>query len=207
MKPRALDLFCGAGGASMGLHRAGFDVVGVDIKRQPRYPFPFVQADALRPPFDLGDFDLIWASPLCQDTSIGAKRWHKEWPQQIPAVRALLAGHPMTVIENNERAPMRRDLLLDGPMFGLKTYRRRMFELSFFALAPCSGGVTGPRTNPEMVTCAGHGGHGSNAVGKWRRAMAIDWMSKDEMAQAVPPAYAEFIGRAALAHLRAAEVA
>jgi SAM-dependent methyltransferase len=173
MKPRALDLFCGAGGASMGLHRAGFDVVGVDIKRQPRYPFAFVQADALRPPFDLSAFDLIWSSPLCQDTSIGAKRWRKEWPQQIPPVRVLLAGHPMTVIENNERAPMRRDLVLDGPMFGLKTYRRRMFELSFFVLAPRSSDVTGPRTDPEMVTCAGHGGHGSNAIGKWRQALAI----------------------------------
>lgn len=203
VRPQALDLFCGAGGASMGLHRAGFDVTGVDIKPQPRYPFRFVQGDALRPPFDLSQFDFIWASPPCQATSIGAKRWHKEWPQLIPAMRALLFGQPLTAIENNERAPMRRDLILEGPMFGLKTFRRRMFELTFLILAPQSRGVTGPRIDPAMVTCAGHGGHGSNAIGKWREAMGIDWMSKAEMAQAIPPAYSEFVGRAALAQISA----
>ncbi len=200
---RALDLFCGAGGASMGLHRAGFDVTGIDIKRQPRYPFRFVQADALEPPFDLAKFDFIWASPPCQAWSL-ATHDRRRWPKLIEPLRALLSCHSATVIENNERAPLRHDLILEGQMFGLRTFRRRVFEMSFFLLCQPSHGVTGPRIDRAMVTCAGHGGHGSNAIAKWRDAMGIDWMSKPEMAQAVPPAYSEFIGRGFLAQQREA---
>lgn len=200
-KPRALDLFCGAGGASMGLHRAGFDVTGVDIRPQPRYPFRFVQADATMPPVRLEDFDFVWASPMCQAHSVGSKRWHKEWPCQIAPIRELLqsSGRPWC-IENVPGAPIRVDLVLTGPTFGLKTWRRRHFEISgFYCLEPPRGRVQGPKTTPGFCTIAGHGGDGPNRYGAWAEAMGIDWMDKDGIRQSIPPAYSEFIGRAILA--------
>jgi DNA (cytosine-5)-methyltransferase 1 len=208
MKPRALDLFCGAGGASMGLHRAGFDVVGVDIKRQPRYPFPFVQADALRPPFDLGDFDLIWASPPCQAyseaTPIAARKKH---PNLIAATRFLLEGHRCYVIENVDgaRHHLRNPFRLCGTMFGLRVWRHRWFEspaLPFNLLPPCAH-----VGHPVVISGSAHG-RGEAKVPEMIKALGVPWMvTRAPTRQAIPPAYAEFIGRAALAHLRAAEVA
>ena len=99
MRPRALDLFCGAGGASMGLSRAGFDVVGVDIEPQPEYPFDFVRADALTYPLD--GFDFIWASPKCQRYSAATRQSGnpEAHPDQVPAVRErlLAAGMPYAI--------------------------------------------------------------------------------------------------------------
>lgn len=192
----------------MGLHRAGFDVIGVDIEPQPRYPFTFVQADALNPPFDLSRFDFIWASPPCQDDSIGSARWKaagREYPQLIDPTRALLAAHSMTCIENVPRAKIRRDLVLTGAMFGLPTYRRRHFELSFFCIAPDKGRPFGPKTRAGSFTAAGNGGHGPNRPRMWATGLDVEWMTeKTEITHAVPPAYSEFIGRAALQYIRAA---
>jgi len=146
-RPRALDLFCGAGGAAMGLWRAGFDVVGVDIVRQPRYPFPFVQGDALKPPMRLDDFDLVWASPPCQGYSIMRNLpWlrGRKYPMLIPVVREMLmaSGVPF-IIENVNQARYRSTLpegikggYLCGTMFGLPIYRHRRFETSFMWMAP-----------------------------------------------------------------------
>lgn len=210
MKPRALDLFCCAGGVSKGLSDAGFDVWGVDIQPQPEYVHPgrFVQADALRPPFDLRAFDFIWASPPCQPFSIGAARWRaagREYPDLVAATRAMLdaSGVPHC-IENVPGAPIRADLVLTGPMFGLKTNRRRHFEISgFFALSLPRQPVLGPKTAAGFFTAAGNGGHGPNRPRLWAEGMGVAWMrAKHAIRQAVPPAYAEYIGRAALKHLQ-----
>lgn len=217
VRPLALDLFCKAGGAGMGLWRAGFDVIGVDIQFQRRYPFSFVQADALRPPFDLTRFDFIWASPPCQRYSLATRcrpGAHEGHPDLIEPVRAMLAASGVPyAIENVPNAPIRPDITLTGEMFGLLTYRKRHFETSFFCLAPKPGSPFGPESRPGTFTIAGHTGNSSLKTRKanvnrgtaadWQRAIGIDWMTVNEMANAVPPAYSEFIGKAALNHMNA----
>jgi DNA (cytosine-5)-methyltransferase 1 len=211
MTLRALDLFCGAGGASMGLRRAGFDVTGVDIKPQPRYPFRFVQADALDPPLDLSKFDFIWASPPCQAYSVASvaeRSRGKEYPDLIVPIRRMLveSGNPF-VIENVPGSPLIHPTKLRGTMFSeLKVIRERWFETSWFMLQPMQ--VDEPRgllLNHGYVSVAGHGTQGwAYKMGlRWltdqmRTAMGIDWMTRAELSQAIPPAYSEFIGLAAI---------
>jgi DNA (cytosine-5)-methyltransferase 1 len=212
MRPRLLDLFCGAGGAAMGYHRAGFDVVGVDIKPQPRFPFPFHQADALT--FPLDGFDAIHASPPCQAyVRSGMVAKDGRHPDLLGPMRELLsqAGGGLWIIENVPGAPMRSDLMLCGSMFGLGVRRHRWFEssapLSPFTLS-CdhSRRITGVYGHP-------HGKGGAWRNGKrpmlpsdlptWRREMGIDWMTAKEIALAIPPAYTEHIGKQLIAHIRA----
>jgi DNA (cytosine-5)-methyltransferase 1 len=211
-RPLALDLFCCAGGAGMGLYRAGFDVVGVDIERQSRYPFPFVQADALRPPFRLTDFDFIWASPPCQaHTALRTMHNAKEHADLIPATRAMLdAAGVLYVIENVMGAPLRNPIMLCGTMFGLgipeaELRRHRQFETGpFYWSIP-----HGPCRHRKRTIGVYGGGHGVSlhrhakgvpcfTAAQERAAMGIDWQTVDEMSQAIPPAYSEAIGRAAL---------
>lgn len=211
----ALDLFCGAGGASMGLHRAGFEVTGVDIEPQPRYPFAFIQADALVPPVDLGAFDLIWASPPCQ-AFVSLQWMHnaKEHANRIPETRNLLTlSGALWIIENVPGAPLQHELTLCGTMFDLgcgdaELRRHRRFEMNFsiplFAAPPCRHG------RAKRVVGV-YGGHGRDrrrvvntqdfSVADRQFAMGIDWMTGAELSQAVPPAYAEFIGQAAMCNL------
>src|SRR5271169_854352 len=124
----ALDLFCGAGGASAGLSSAGFNVLGVDIKPQ-HYPYPFIQADALK--FEIpNDVDFIWASPPCQPfTVLGGREDLSKYEDLIEPTRAKLkaSGRPW-VMENVVGAPLRRDLMLCANSFGLRCYRHRIFE-------------------------------------------------------------------------------
>jgi DNA (cytosine-5)-methyltransferase 1 len=203
-KPRLLDLFCGAGGAAMGYHRAGFEVVGVDISPQPRYPFEFHQADALT--FPTRGFDAIHASPPCQRYSVATKQNGRqgEHPDLVDATRDRLveSGWPF-VIENVVGAPLREPMLLCGEQFGLGVYRHRLFECSFPTLAPRHQrhyGLTGSGHGPNpgarrraapKVTVVGHCFH----VDKARVAMGIEWMTQRELAQAIPPAYTEYIGQ------------
>lgn len=204
---KALDLFCGAGGVSVGLQRAGFEVVGVDINPQPRYRGgTFAQADALTYPLE--GFDFIWASPPCQRYSgMSACRpgLADEYPDLIAPCRERLTAHgtPWT-IENVPRSPLFSPALLCGQMFGLELYRHRMFESSFTLDTPLHpehvrpGGSAGHWRPGEIISVSGH----CSPIALARQAMGIDWMSRQGLAEAVPPAYAEFIGRQAIAAIR-----
>lgn len=198
---RALDLFCGAGGAGMGLHLAGFDVVGVDIEPQPSYPFTFHQADALT--FPLDGFDLIWASPPCQAFTAYKRRPKHVRPRQnlIPATRERLQGR-CYIIEN---VPGAREHLIDpvqlcGSSFGLDVRRHRLFEASFpVTPVPCNHAWQTPRFPPATNRT---NLRRTVEVGVWRisldiqqRAMGIDWMTREELSQAIPPKYAEFLAQ------------
>ena len=227
-RPKALDLFCGAGGAAMGLHRAGFDVTGIDNRPQPRFPFRFIQADALKPPVRLEDFDLVWASPPCQFASWAsgkARNQGKVYPNLIPETRAVLESSGRDyVIENviPARPHLRAPFTLCGLSFGLGVVRHRLFETSFFVMVPghhrCAGAVQEQRALPvygngiasyyygnpawrgaRALTVAGNDGNSLNfQIGELRKAMGIDWMSKKELTQSIPPAYSEHIGRYAM---------
>lgn len=203
---KLLDLFCGAGGAAQGYHQAGFDVTGVDIKHQPRYPFSFIQADALGMLDDtefLQQFDVIHASPPCQPYSIMkavTARHGRQHPQLIEPVREKpdRAGLPY-VIENVIGAPMKNAIVLCGAMFGLRTYRHRIFESNLLLLSsPCKHlhnhktAKQGRRpADGEFITVTGN--FPGAAIG--RQAMGIDWMRRAELTQAIPPAYTEYVGR------------
>lgn len=226
-KPRLLDLFCGAGGASMGYHRAGFEVVGVDIEPQPHYPFEFFQADALavlrshKVRLCTGDgrgFDAVHASPPCQAYSDLQRRSRRSYPKLIEPVRELLQaiGLPW-VIENVPEAPLLAPIILCGTMFaGLRVIRHRGFE-SNIPLAWHQGGFH-PR-HPLVFTYdkrkAHYGqldqdvsfvqvtGGGNATVANKADAMGIDWMTGAELNEAIPPAYTKFVGHQLLAHLMA----
>ncbi len=186
----------------MGYHRAGFNVVGVDIKPSPRYPFACVKGDALEYAARHGhEFDAIHASPPCQGYSRMRHVTGKEYPLMIEDVRNALRtiGKPY-IIENVEDAPLIDDVLLCGTMFGLKTFRHRKFETSFFMLAPHHAthtiyGKAAKQGRPitaerQYITVTGN----FSGMETGKRAMGIDWMSKWELTQAIPPAYTEFIG-------------
>lgn len=199
-KPRLLDLFCGAGGASMGYHLAGFEVVGVDINPQPSYPFKFYRADALR--FHLGGFDAIHASPPCQAFTALKSREHADVIDLVRD-RLSLSGVPW-VMENIPTSPLRQDLLLCGSMFGLDVRRHRIFESNFELIRlHCQHDKQTPRFRSLdrrmgnrlacVVTVHGHLNYrGEREIRE--KAMGIDWMSPDELSQAIPPAYTKYVG-------------
>lgn len=199
----ALDLFCGAGGASMGLHNAGYKVVGVDINPQPRYPFKFIQADAMT--FPLDGYDFIWASPPCQGyshlTPDIAKGRHEKL---IPAIRLRLQrSGTRYCIENvaGAKHELINPVMLCGSMFGLRTQRHRYFETSFPVSAPknCDHSQV-----PLLVTTASKAsremrfklGMRPKTVANAPLAYGIDWMDFAGLKEAIPPAYAEYIARA-----------
>jgi len=219
-RPRLLDLFCCAGGAGMGYHRAGFDVVGVDVKRRARNPHPVLELDALSldPAWIARNFDAVHASPPCQfATELNNDKSRHD--NLIPGTRALLkaSGLPY-VIENVEgaKAHLIAPLVLCGTMFGLGTgsadlRRHRLFETSFDVV------LTPPCAHERPRVIGVYGGHGRDrrrrvngqdfSVEQRCEAMGIDWMSGAELSQAIPPAYTEFLGRQLLAHLSLREAA
>lgn len=203
-RPKLLDLFCGAGGAAEGYHRAGFEVVGVDINPQPNYPFQFWQADAMDirdwPPLS---FDAIHASPPCHDHSSisgATDGTARLLPDTLNLVKEI--GLPW-VVENVVGPSVVMDgwyFTLCGSMFGMEVRRHRRFGTSFAVLTPgCNHQAQG---RPWTIT--GHGGrcetkHSKKPAAKdfWRY-MDMPWMEGEHsygVAQAIPPAYTEFIGR------------
>ncbi|MEW2508417.1 DNA methylase [Amycolatopsis sp. NPDC047767] len=219
-RPRILDAFCCAGGAALGYHNAGFEVVGVDIEAQPNYPFEFHRGDAIAFIRDHGhEFDAIHASPPCLNatalTAGNRKRpgWHDDHLDLIPPTRAALAGirartGAPTVLENVQGAEVRKDLVLCGLSFGLKVFRHRYFELNgVFVLTPphtshkghrVAGWRHGIHHDGDMVAVYGDGG-GKGSVTDWQDAMDIHHTDvRHELAQAIPPAYTEHIGEAVL---------
>lgn len=201
---RLLDLFCGAGGAAMGYHLAGFDeIVGVDIEPQPNYPFEFVQADALTFPID--GFDLIHASPPCQAwTAYQRRPGHvKQRPDLIGTTRLRIAHHPH-VIENVPGAPLRGYVQLCGSSFGLDIRRHRWFEASWpMLMPPCQHGWQTPRfasaSNRDNLRRTVEVGVWRIPLKTQRLAMGIDWMTRGELSEAIPPAYTQYIGETFLA--------
>lgn len=212
-RPLAIDLCCKAGGATKGLQNAGFFVIGVDIKPQPRYCGDlFVQGDVLRPPVDLSRADFIWASPPCQahtEANNGDARGLHECI--IAELREILdaSGRPW-VMENVRNAPLRVDLVLTGAMFaGLKVIRRRHFEMNFpapFLLGPPTRNLVGAHgwasctdgSNSSHIQASRlrYGAPARDSLEYRRECMGIDWpMTRAEVGNAIPPAYSEFIAR------------
>jgi len=221
-RPLVLDLFCCAGGAAMGYHRAGFDVHGVDIADRPNYPFPRTRGDALTHLAHLIDtgeirrYALVHASPPCQakcSLTVGtnhARGWGRDHVDLVTATRALLdrTGLPYVIEQPNGRAPIRRDLTLCGEMFRLAVLRHRNFELGgWTAPGPAHprhrGRVRGWRHgrfyDGPYVAAYGNGG-GKPTVAELQAALGIDWTKvREELTEAIPPAYTQWIGRAFLA--------
>jgi DNA (cytosine-5)-methyltransferase 1 len=208
-RPVLYDLCCCAGGATKGYQEAGFYVVGVDIEPQPHYcGDEFILGDALT--VDLSRAEALHASPPCQRYSLATphnRRGHH--PDLLPAVRERLhaSGVPW-IIENVPGAPMRADYSLCGCQFGLNLRRRRLFETSwhgFSLMSPCAH--YGPV--PSVV------GHGTPSwvreqlgynptIADSRAAMGIDWMNRNELSEAIPPAYTRYLGAFLLDRLEAA---
>jgi len=210
-KPKLLDLFCCAGGAGTGYSKAGFDVTGVDLSPQPNYPFPFIQADALKLKDSfLGSFDAIHASPPCQSYSDLAKRNKNadKWPRLIEPVREMLKNTRLPyIIENVEGAPLISPMILCGTMFPtLRVLRHRLFETNFPIEPPAH------KPHPKVHTFDRRKSHfgktnewkdfvqvtggGNCTLEAAKDAMGIQWkITKGEINESIPPAYTSFIGR------------
>ncbi|MFE5936035.1 DNA methylase [Streptomyces sp. NPDC056470] len=224
-RPLLLDLFCCAGGAATGYDRAGFDVVGVDIRPRPNYPYTFVQADALEylaaliASGEIRRYAFIHSSPPCQAgcaLTVGTNRsrgWGGTHVDLVPPTRDLLeaSGLPYVIEQPNGRAEIRKDLTLCGEKFGLGVIRHRNFELGRWSVqkpihVPHRGRVRGWRHGEffdgPYVAAYGNGG-GKPSIPELQAAMGITWTDvREELTEAIPPAYSEWIGCAFLAQAR-----
>lgn len=222
---KMIDLFCCAGGCSMGYHRAGFDeIIGVDIVPRPNYPFTFVQADAFEymKNADLSDVDFIHASPPCQCyTSLkylsgDVEKWEEDHPDLVAKTRKVLeaTGKPY-IIENVVGAPLKNPIKLCGSQFeNLYTQRPRLFE-SNIPLQPKDTPVVKHKTlglgkglgEDGFITVAGKRiPNGMNEVQArlyYGFALGgIDWMTHEELTQAIPPVYTEFLGKQVIRYIK-----
>lgn len=191
----------------MGYYLAGFRVIGVDVEPQPAYPFEFYCDDGLAYlSRHAGEFDFISVSPPCQKYSKSAQQWRKqgkEYPDLISLFRELLikTGKPY-VIENVPGAPLIDPIFLNGAMFNLLVHRPRYFECSFPVKQPVMPSVKAPVKmgrpvkEGDIIQPVGHFSGASYA----RKQMEIDWMSKKDLSQAIPPAYTRYIANQYLAN-------
>ena len=203
--PRVLDLFCGAGGASMGYAKAGYEVVGMDIKHGKRYPFEYIRRDVMTlRPEDLEGFDLIHASPPCQTYSVTkhlriaqGKSTNKQ--DLLAQVRSLLIVSEIPyVIENVKGAPLIDPVQLCGSAFGLKVRRHRLFESSMeLRGTDCHHKEQGKPVGiyGSMRDEIPGGGHTAKTMPEAHAAMGINWMIWGELVEAIPPAYTHYIGQ------------
>jgi DNA (cytosine-5)-methyltransferase 1 len=234
-RPRILDLFCGAGGASVGYHRAGFEVIGVDINPQPNYPFRFHQQDALEfladnPALD-ERYDAIHASPPCQAhtplKNLHGVRYAAKHLDLVGATRtALIATGLPWVMENVTQAPLLDPVVLCGSMFDLPVRRHRAFEASFPLPSPACNHkrwaelwpdgfhrdvskerqAAGTSTTSPVVGVYGNGGGPGSVLRTWRWAMGTHWMgTKHEIAESIPPEYTRYVGGHLMNHVRTAD--
>ena len=203
--PRVLDLFCGAGGASMGYAKAGYEVVGMDIKHGKRYPFEYIRRDVMTlRPEDLEGFDLIHASPPCQTYSVTqhlrvAQGKSTSKQDLLAQVRSLLVVSEIPyVIENVKGAPLIDPVQLCGSAFGLKVRRHRLFESSMdLRGTDCHHKEQGKPVGiyGSMRDEIPGGGHTAKTMHQAHEAMGIDWMIWGELVEAIPPAYTHYIGQ------------
>ncbi|MFD3544461.1 DNA methylase [Streptomyces sp. NPDC058655] len=229
-RPALLDLFCCAGGAGTGYHRAGFAVTGVDIRPRPNYPFAFIQGDALTVLADLmssGDirrYAAVHASPPCQKRcalTVGTNQamgWGGTHVDLVAPTRKLLdaSGLPYVIEQPDGKADVRKDITLCGEMFGLGVLRHRNFELGRWSAEqpqhrPHRGRVRGWRHGAyydgPYVAAYGNGG-GKATILEMQAAMGIDWTDvREELTEAIPPAYSQWLGSAFLARTLAGVVA
>lgn len=204
---KLLDLYCKAGGASVGYARAGFEVTGIDIKNQKRYPFTFIKADVLEVLKDkdfLAQFDVLAGSPPCQTHSItqhlrNAQGKSTDKIDLIPQTREAFvkSGKPY-IIENVPGAPLIDPILMCGSYFGLKVRRHRLFESNIKLL----GTTCNHKNQGKPIGIYGSmrdeipgGGHTAKSIEEARDAMGIDWMIWGELVEAIPPVYTEFLGK------------
>jgi DNA (cytosine-5)-methyltransferase 1 len=201
-RPKLLDGCCCQGAAGWGYHLAGFDVTGVDVVAQPRYPLPFIQADIVEYVAEHGhEYDVIHLSPPCQDYSMTERinGRGEEFPRLIAPLRLMLRGmgHPAWVIENVPGSPLENPVELCGAMFGLRTYRHRLFESNLPLTAPAHprhvarqvkmGRMPG---EGEFIQCVGN----FSGVDIGRQAMEAPWMNRDGLREAIPVPYTRHLG-------------
>jgi DNA (cytosine-5)-methyltransferase 1 len=206
-QPLLFDVYCGAGGAGRGYHRAGFRVIGIDIAPQPRYPYPFVQGDALEFLRKHGKHaDVLHASPPCQAFTLAQRIQGRQHPDLIAATRDLLESADVPyVIENVVGAPLRDPITLCGAMFpGLRVYRHREFESNVELTTPAHPEHVAPLRKMGRPPQPGEFMHvvgNFSGAAQAREAMGIDWMTRDELREAIPPAYTDHVGRQLVAVL------
>lgn len=203
----AADLFCGGGGAGVGLHKAGFEIVdGFDIVYQPDYPFEMFVEDALS--VDIEPYDFVWASPPCQAYSIGTRNANRDKHPDllVPIREKLIASGKPYIIENVVGAKLINPITLCGTMFeGLKVFRHRLFESNIPLDLDMKCNHVGHKAkerrtdNGDFFTVAGHN---TGTMQEWSDAMGINWIiKKTVLAQAIPPAYSEYLGKQIIKYL------